>query len=76
MKFLYFRWIWLTDLGWPDVSFGVHICLDGRVDFHFLKWILSIGKVPVYQTKDGRRLAASNSYHQNKSAAFRAGNPV
>lgn len=74
-KFLYFRLLWLTDMGWPDISFGLHICMSGRVDFHFLKWILSVGRVPIYQMKNGKRFAASNSYYENRSKEFRAGTP-
>ncbi len=72
-------------MGWPDISFGVHICMKGRVDIHFLKWILSIGVVPIYEFhyfKEGRIYAASNSYHAamekskgNSNRNFRAGVP-
>lgn len=74
-KFLYFRRFWITDMGWPDVSFGLHICMSGRVDVHFLKWIFSFGNIPIYQTRNGRRFAASNSYYESRSKEFRAGTP-
>lgn len=74
-KFLYFRFLRLSDMGWPDVSFGLHICMSGRVDVHFLKWIVSIGRVPIYQRRDGSRFAASNSYHEKRATEFRAGTP-
>lgn len=75
MKFLYFRKLWITDMGWPDVSFGMHICMSGRADFHFLKWILSVGKVPIYQGRNGKLFASSNSFHEHKRKEIRAGQP-
>lgn len=75
MKFLYFRKFWVTDLGWPDISFGIHICMKGRVDLHLLKWMFSFGKVPIYRNKIGRTFAASNSFHENQASELRAGNP-
>lgn len=26
--------IWWTSFGTPDISLGIHICWDGRIDFH------------------------------------------
>lgn len=75
MKYLYQRFFWITFFGIPDVSFGIHICMDFRVDFHLLFWMLSIGNVPIYQLKDGSRIAVSNSYHLTKRGSVRAGNP-
>jgi len=75
MKFLRFQFFWITNLGWPDISFGIHICMKGRVDIHFLKWMLSFGNVPIYQNRIGRKFAASNSFHEYQSKEFRAGNP-
>jgi len=75
MKFLYLRKFWITDMGWPDISFGLHICMSGRVDFHFLKWILSVGAVPIYQGRNSP-FAASNSFHEKRSTEPRTGQPA
>lgn len=76
MKFSHMSKFWVTDFGWPDVSFGVHICTKGRVDVHFLKWMFSFGKVPVYQDAKDKRFAAANSFHDQKVRnAVRAGTP-
>lgn len=63
---------WVDDLGWPDVSLGVHICWKGRIDFHFLKWIISIGKVPIYNVGK-KRCACSNSFHEHYMKKVRRG---
>lgn len=67
----------LTKFKWPDISFGIHISMDGRVDVHFLIWVVSIGNVPVYEY-NGKEFAASNSYHKDKTKTvnFRAGTPT
>jgi hypothetical protein len=65
MKFIKYVKFWVDDLGWPDISIGFHICMVGRIDIHFLKWIISIGKVPIYETNKGSQFATSNSYDIN-----------
>lgn len=62
MKFIEYRKFWVDDLGWPDVSLGLHLCMKGRVDIHIFKWIISIGIVPIYKDNRGRLFAASNSF--------------
>jgi hypothetical protein len=47
-------------------SFGIHFCWHGRVDIHFLVWVLSIGNVPLYRNNKGT-FAVSNSYHSNRN---------
>lgn len=75
-EFLYFRKIWITDFSWPDISFGVHWCWYGRLDIHFLKWMISFGKIPIYQNTDGNRIAVSNSYWAGENTkTLRAGVP-
>lgn len=74
MKFDKIRYIWITDFGGPDFSFGIHVCMDFRIDIHILKWMISIGRVPIY--KEGDTLfAVSNSFHNRKSKRVRAGVP-
>jgi len=83
---------WLTDFGTSDLSLGVHICWDGRVDLHLGKYMLSFGKVPIYwYRKHGsvdngpisvlyeEQIAYANSCHnsiKNRKALYRAGVPV
>jgi hypothetical protein len=74
MKFHQTKRFWITDFGYPDISFGIHICMEGRIDIHFLKWMISIGNVPIYSHKD-KLFAVSNSYHKDKSKPLRAGTP-
>ncbi len=74
MKFKKIARLWITDYGSPDISFGIHICMDKRIDIHFWTWMISIGNVPIYETK-GEEFAASNSYHKTKKGALRAGVP-
>lgn len=73
MRFLHLRKFWIDDLGWPDISFGVHVCLDGRLDVHALKWVISFGKIPIYQTREGNMIAVSNSFHSRGKLPIRAG---
>jgi hypothetical protein len=73
MKFIKISKFWITDFSWPDISFGIHICMDGRIDIHFLKWMISIGNVPIYEDKKGCLFAVANSYHSGKSKRMRAG---
>ena len=75
MKYLYKRLLWVTDFQGFDFSFGIHICLAGRVDIHFLRWMISVGNVPIYQTKNMRRVSVGNSYHKTKELPMRAGTP-
>ena len=70
LKFQYFRKFWITDFGWPDISFGIHFCFDGRIDIHILQWMISVGKVPIYQNKD-KLIAVSNSFHNKTSTNIR-----
>ncbi len=65
----------LTDFGVPDISLGVHLCMKGRIDFHVFTFMLSIGKVPIYEDKNGKKIAVSNSWHTDKSKPVRAGIP-
>ena len=74
MKFNSIKRFWFTDFGYPDISFGVHICMDARIDIHFLWWMFSFGKIPIYEER-GNLFAASNSYHTGKSKRLRAGTP-
>lgn len=71
MKFHHIARFWITDFRWPDVSFGIHLCLDGRIDFHFLKWMVSIGRIPVYSNPKGDLYAVSNSFHNKTSKSVR-----
>lgn len=78
MKFVRTTFIWLTSFGWPDVSFGLHWCWKGRLDIHFLIWMLSIGNVPLYRNQDNKLFAVSNSFHtaqDKRRHALRAGVP-
>ena len=70
MKFSRITWFWVTDFGWPDLSFGIHFCMAGRIDIHILKWMISIGVVPLYINRREKEYAVSNSFHETK-----AGNP-
>lgn len=75
MKFHSIKPFWFTHFGTSDVSLGVHVCWGGRVDLHILTFMLSFGRVPIYEDRKGRKFAASNSYHTDatKRAPFRAG---
>lgn len=75
MRFIGISYLWLTRFGTADVSLGIHICWKGRIDFHFLWWMVSLGIVPIYEGRDGKRFAVSNSYHSTKRGPLRAGNP-
>lgn len=67
---------WTSDFGTNDISFGVHICWEGRIDIHFWKGMLSLGRVPIYENHThGKFVAVSNSYHNDKSKPSRAGVP-
>jgi hypothetical protein len=48
--------------------------MEGRIDIHFLKWMISIGNIPIYSHKD-KLFAVSNSYHKDKTKPLRAGTP-
>ena len=63
----------IDDLGWPDISFGMHLCMRGRIDIHFLKWIISLGKVPIY-TNGRSEFASSNSYDER--VKIRSNKPI
>ena len=71
MKFQKTAKFWITDFGYPDISFGIHICMDKRIDIHFWTWMISIGNVPIYETNKGL-IAVSNSYHKTKKGPVRA----
>ncbi len=74
MKFSKIKRFWITNFGMPDISFGIHICMDKRIDIHFLWYMISFGRVPIYEEK-GKLFAASNSYHTGRSKRLRAGVP-
>lgn len=74
MKFSRIKYFHITDFGYPDISFGIHICLKGRIDIHILKYMISIGNVPMYADKKGE-FAVSNSYHSTKIGSLRSGIP-
>jgi hypothetical protein len=63
MTFVRYAKIWIDDLGRPDISFGFHICWKGRIDLHFMWWIISFGKVPIYE-HNKKHFAASNSFDE------------
>ena len=75
MKYHKTTLFYITDFTGYDISFGIHICWAGRVDIHFLRWMISIGNVPLYKDFDDTVYAASNSYHTGRSKRFRAGIP-
>ena len=75
MKFIKIKHFWVTDFGGGDISFGVHICWDWRIDIHILRWMFSVGKVPIYEDRKGVKFAASNSYHNGVSKRIRSGVP-
>ena len=77
MKFHAIKPFWFTDFGTLDVSLGVHLCWDGRIDLHILTFMLSFGRVPIYVDRNGHKFAVSNSYHKdvNKRVPLRAGVP-
>lgn len=47
-------------------SLGIHLSqTKKRIDIHFLDYIISLGKVPIYKFgKEGKRLAVSDTYHE------------
>ena len=48
------------------ISFGVHLdWLGGRLDFHLGPWIVSAGRIPIYQFKE-KKIAVSASYHRDR----------
>jgi len=69
-KFIKIAHIWVTHFGYPDISLGLHLCFRGRIDIHFLFWMISIGVVPIYEV-NGKIIAVSNSFHSNKSKLIR-----
>lgn len=79
MKTCFSHWAkiwWTPDFGTNDISFGLHICWDGRIDIHFWKGMLSLGRVPIYSlAPDGRLVAVANSYHKDRRKNIRAGTP-
>lgn len=81
MEFYKIKIFWVTNFGLPDLSFGVHICVRGRLDIHAFIWMISIGNVPIYKNRNGKLFAASNSYHSDMvkngktKNVFRAGVP-
>lgn len=74
MKFHSIKRFWITDFGYPDISFGIHFCTDKRIDIHFLKYMISFGRVPIYE-ENGKLIAVGNSYHNGRSKRIRAGVP-
>jgi len=74
LKFYALKRFWVTNFKLPDLSFGIHICMDKRVDIHFLTYMISFGNVPIYND-NGTLIAVSNSYHTGKSKKLRAGVP-
>lgn len=75
MTFTKYVSIWWTNFQTKDVSFGIHICWQGRVDIHFLWGMLSLGNVPIYTTTQGKQIAVANSFHLDKTKPLRAGTP-
>ena len=50
------------------VSFGLHISqTKKRFDLHFLNYIFSFGKIPIYEFGKGKFFAVSDSYHETIS---------
>jgi hypothetical protein len=48
------------------ISLGIHLdWLGGRLDFHLGPWIVSVGRIPIYEFR-GKRIAVSASYHRDK----------
>lgn len=74
MKFQTISPCWVTTFPTNDISFGLHICWKGRIDVHFLIFMISIGNVPIYK-RNGKFIAVSNSYHTDKTKPVRAGTP-
>jgi len=74
-RFVGFRWLWTTKYDGWDLSFGVHLCWKGRIDIHLGVWMYSFGRVPIFETKTGRRFAASNSFYEDQKSELRAGVP-
>lgn len=75
MRFSHLSWFWVTHFKGPDLSLGIHVCMRGRLDFHFLFWMFSFGRVPIYVDRQGKKFAVSNSYHETKKGPLRAGVP-
>ena len=75
MKYIKTTFIWWTDFGTKDISFGIHICWKGRLDIHILHGMLSLGNVPIYMDREGKEFAVSNSFHKTGKRPFRAGVP-
>lgn len=81
MKFVGFKWLWLTrSFGTKDVSFGIHICWKGRIDIHFWTGMLSIGRVPIYMyvnhSNEWVSVAVGNSYHEDRLNGSRNRRPI
>lgn len=84
MKYLYTAPIYLTRFPGGDISLGLHLCWKGRIDLHIGVWMLSIGNVPIYQDRDHKSIAVSNSFHKwatrkrpvEQRPALRAGVPM
>ncbi len=84
------RPIWVDVMPGKDISFGIHMCWEGRVDLHLFNIIIAIGLVPVYSTlykgannytETGKKFASSNSFHKSYKARrslpyFRSGVPL
>ena len=75
MKFFKIAHIHWTDFKTRDISFGIHICWAGRIDFHIGTGMLSIGNVPLYKDNKKSIFAVSNSFHNTRKLPIRAGTP-
>jgi hypothetical protein len=76
MKFDHIARFWWTDFGTNDISFGIHVCWDGRIDLHIWTGMLSLGIVPIYRCqRTNNSMAVSNSFHLDNTKRLRAGIP-
>ena len=71
----FYKWTNLkwTNFGTKDISFGIHVCWKGRIDIHIWTGMMSVGNIPLYKTREGRIIAVSNSYHEDRNKPIRAG---
>ena len=76
MIFNHIARIWWTDFGTKDISFGIHICWDGRIDLHIWTGMLSLGVVPIYRClRTSKLIAVLNSFYQGNTKRLRVGVP-
>ena len=61
--FIGYRRFYYENMGWRwGLSLGIH-WYRWRLDLHLLCWIISIGRVPLYQYGGCRPFASSDSFH-------------